>query len=425
MKLYWTELRRSPLRWWFPLLLVLDLVALFGRNLWWIGEWPQTSAQAQIPAFYFASLLAAAAAWAAGRTSRNNLDEQLAVAARPGWQIELAQLSATLTYGLVVYGVGVAVAASVSLPTAGPGFLWPTYIFLGVALLVIFASAGHLVGRRSRSQFAGPVLCGLGSLVIISWFGAPTALGLFAISAAPFEQVSLLVLVDHCVLAFLLTVAACLVTRPPSSSVGHTWAGKRRRQLRVISLGALVVSVIAGMVTAGPLQVPRSSPRQPACTSGGSPKVCVWPEDHKYLPQAQEMQDRMRRLPAGMFTIPTVFYERGLRGMRDSYDDFYIMDGSMWDPSVTIAGSIMAASRPKGCPLPIGPRITDQFKQAEAELNVWLAMRIFGGGVPAGMHGGPPNVDLNAVARVVTQPEGAQVEWAQQRIETIHHAFCG
>ncbi|MCQ4046051.1 hypothetical protein ACFOSC_02510 [Streptantibioticus rubrisoli] len=120
-----------------------------------------------------------------------------------------------------------------------------------------------------------------------------------------------------------------------------------------------------------------------------------------------------------------MFYERGLRGMRDSYDDFYIMDGSMWDPSVTIAGSIMAASRPKGCPLPIGPRITDQFKQAEAELNVWLAMRIFGGGVPAGMHGGPPNVDLNAVARVVTQPEGAQVEWAQQRIETIHHAFCG
>ncbi|MGW9047692.1 hypothetical protein ACWGQL_34885 [Streptomyces lydicus] len=421
--MYWIELRRSPLRWCFPLLIALDVATLFGRSRWWVGEWAQTSAQVQIPCFYMAPLLAAAAAWTAGRASRNNLDAQLDAAARPVWQIELTQLSATLTYGLTVYGVGAVVAAVTSYPEAGPGFLWPGYLALGATLLVSFTSAGHLVGRWSRSHFFAPVLCGIGGLVIIAWFGAPAALGLYVISGSPFQEVSSPVLLVHCLVAAVLMATAVLLRRRSPGMGGREWAGARRH-VRTASLSVLTGAAVLGLLTAGPVQVARSAPRQPLCTTGVH-QVCLWPEDRKYLPQTEGMADRMSRIPPGLFKIPPVFYERGLRGPRFAYDDFYILDGSMWDASVTMAGNIMTASYPKGCPLPIDSRITPQFKLASGELNVWLAMRIFGAGVPADMHGGPPDVNLHAVAHVTTQPEDVQVEWAKQRLGTIHHAFCG
>ncbi|MFE5584507.1 hypothetical protein [Kitasatospora sp. NPDC056531] len=422
MKLYWMELRRSPLRWWFPLFVALDLAALFGRSRWWIGDWPQTSVQTQIPAFYFAPLLAAGAAWAAGRTSRNNLDAQLGVAARPAWRIELTQLFATLTYGVAAYGVGVVAAAVVSAPTAGPGFLWPSYVLLGVALVVAFASAGHLVGHWSRSQFVGPVICGLGSFVVIGWAGAPKALGLFVLSGDPFKQVALPALIARCLLAVLLVAAAGFVRR--SLLPAHrAWNGTASRVGAVTICVSLCVAVV-GLLATAPVQVERSAPRQPLCTTG-SPAVCLWPDDRKYLPQAQGMTERLRQLPSGMFSVPPVFYERGVRGPQHAFEDFYILEGSMWDASETVAGSILHASRPQGCPLPLGDKITPQFVLATGELNMWLAMRIYGGGRPADMHGGPPGVDMDAIARVITQPEGEQLAWVTQRTETIHHAYCG
>lgn len=102
------EIRRSPMRWVFPLLLALDLGMLFGRDTLWIGVWPQASVAAQNPAWFIAPVVAASAAWSAGRLSRARASEQLAVAPRPGWQREAVQLTATLVYGWTVLATGAA-----------------------------------------------------------------------------------------------------------------------------------------------------------------------------------------------------------------------------------------------------------------------------------------------------------------------------
>ncbi|WP_371516601.1 hypothetical protein [Kitasatospora sp. NBC_01300] len=424
--LYWMELRRSPLRWWFPLLIAADLGTLFGRSRWWIGQWVQTSVQVQIPAFYFAPLLAAAAAWAAGRTVRHHLDAQLAISARPRWQVDLTQLSATLTYGLVAYGVGAVVAVVASYPKAGAGFLWPSYLLLGSALLISFASVGHLVGLWVKSQFTGPLIAGLGTMVLIAWAGPPSALGLYVINGAPFQKVAVPALLARCLVAVLLVAAAGLVRRHSLLSTSRIWAGAASRVMAV-SICALLCAALVGLVATSPVQVPRAAPNRPVCTDG-APTLCLWPEDKVYLPKAQTMAEHMRQLPSGMFTVPTAFYERGLRGdAAHMYEDFYILEGSMWDSSETMAGGIMSASRPTspGCGFPPSSRMTPEFIHSSGELNMWLAMRIFGGGQPAGMHGGPPGVDLDAIAHVLTEPEGTQAQWAQQRVEAVHYAYCG
>jgi hypothetical protein len=147
MGLYLVELRRSPLRWWLPVFVLVDVAAVFGRSQWWIGVWPQASAAAQIPSLFFAPVLAAGAAWSASRARRYRMTDQLAAAALPGWRVEVVQLAATLTYGLVAYLVGMVAAAAVSAPDAGPGFLWPGYVVLGACVIVASAAVGHVAGR--------------------------------------------------------------------------------------------------------------------------------------------------------------------------------------------------------------------------------------------------------------------------------------
>ncbi|MFE4977875.1 hypothetical protein ACFRAR_37950 [Kitasatospora sp. NPDC056651] len=424
MKPYLVELRRSPLRWWFPLLVALDLAALFGRSRWWIGEWAQTSVQAQIPSFYFAPVLAAAAAWAGGRSARHNLHDQMDSASRPSWQIQAAQLSSTLTYGLGAYLVGVLVAAATSWSTAGPGFLWPGYLVLGAALLVTFASAGHLVGSWSRTQFTAPVLVGLGSLIAIAWLGDPTSLGLYVLAGNPFTAASLPAVLARSALALAAFLVAVTLTRRSPLATEGGWPNPARRTGTVVCCLALVVAG-AGLVATRPVQVDRAAPGKPLCTSG-APALCLWPDDRKYLSQAEAMGERVRQLPQGLFVIPDAFYEKGLRSDEQyRFEDFYILEGSMWDPAQSLAGSILTASRPKNCPLPDGARFTQDYVQSSGELMMWLAMRIFGGGRPPEMHGGPPGVDLDAIAQVIHRPEQIQLEWAKQRIDKIQHAYCG
>ncbi|MER8184770.1 hypothetical protein [Kitasatospora sp. NPDC094015] len=416
---YRTELRRSPLRWWFPLLVLLDLAAIFGRGRWWIGEWPMTSVQAQIPAFYLAPLLAAAAAWAAGRTGRNGLRDQLAAAARPRPQVEFAQLAAALTYGLLAYALGAAVAAGVSLPTAGPGFLWPGYLLLGAALMVSFAAAGHLAGRTFPGGFATPVACGLGGFIVIAWAAGPQQLGLFAINGAPFRTVSWPALAVRLALAGLLLAGAVGLRRPGGRSAG-------RRALAAVAFGAALVVVTVALTVTVPLQVDRAAPAQPLCTTG-APTICLWPEDRNQLLRAQAMADRMRQLPTALVTLPArPIAELGLgRGGSRDPEGFYVLEGDMWDPAQTMAGDIMEASRPQGCPDPAVSAFTPEFYRASGELMMWLTMRIYGGPMPATMHGGPPSVDLGAVADVVRGTDAEQLAWAGQRSEVIHRAYCG
>ncbi|AXG81222.1 ABC transporter permease [Streptomyces paludis] len=424
--IYRTEVRRSPLRWALPAFVAVDLLVLFGRSRHWIGVWPEASAAAQIPAFYLGPALAGAAAWSAASRWRSGVAEQLAAAAKSSWQIELAPLLATLTYGVLAYALGVLTAAGVTVPEGGPEFWWPGYILLGLALITMCAGMGHLLGRTTKSLFAAPVICALGCLVFLGAFGfAPgtgaSGIGLAVLSGYPHTVVSALPLTARLLLGIgLVALAAGIGSHLRSASGRPGWPGLPPAGLSGVGLVAIAVVLF---VTAGPVRAQREVPADPLCTQG-EPRICVWPEHQKYAPELEAMSARIAALPPGLIKSPAVFYEDGVRGgPLDRGHGFSIFEGQTWDAATSMAIHINEASSPPYCD-PVDEAANDRRLKAQFELVSWLTVRIAGGGQPAGIHGGPPGVDQNAIRVLVTRPEAEQVAWAAARYKVVRETRC-
>ncbi|MER6568680.1 ABC transporter permease [Streptomyces sp. NPDC001093] len=419
MRILWMELRRSPLRWWFPVLVALDVAVLFGRAQWWIGVWPQASAAAQIPAFYLGPFLAAYAAWASGRIHRLGFEDQHTAGTRPRWQVEGAHIAAVVVYGGVAYGVGALVAAAVSHHDAGPGFLWPSYLLLGAALILLCIAVGHLAGRWFPSAFATPVICGLACFVMVTMNGGPMKAGLFVLSGAPAVEVTPGRLAIRWGLALSAVAVAVLTPRVLPGYTGER--GKVIARLPAMGTSALAVACLAGVLTAGPVQTARATPDAPLCTRT-EPKICVWPEERMYLPRLEAMARRISALPP-VIKSPSAFYEEGLRGDKAQDIDFSIFEGSMWEAADSMSIAISRTSTPPFCHA-VDSTNEDRRMQAYFELDSWLAARISGAGQPADMHGGPPGVDQAAIARLIKQPEPAQEDWAKKQIKAVEGTRC-
>ncbi|WAL74955.1 ABC transporter permease [Kitasatospora sp. YST-16] len=413
---YRTELRRSPLRWVFPVLVAVVLLVLFGRSRSWIGVWSQASAAAQIPAFYLGPAMAGAAAWAAASHRRAGVPAGFA-AARPGWRIEAAQFAAALTYGLAAYAVGVVAAAAVTVPDGGPAFRWPGYVLLGAVLITGCTALGHLAGRGTRSRLAVPVVCTLGCLVFLGLFGfvpqgTETGVGLAVLAGYPSRTVAPWPLLARAATALALAGLAVAAGRQVRiGGYGPEW---RRRPFGTVGAVLALAGAVALWALAGPLLVQRPVPARPLCTTG-TPVICVWPESRQYLPALQAMADRVAALPAGRFKVPARFLEEGLDGKPlDSGNGFYLREGETWEAATSIGILTAEATIPPSC---------RDAERGHWELISWLIARVAGGGVPASVHGGPPGVDQAAIGRLVAQPEDVQLAWVDQRLP--HGGDCG
>lgn len=420
MRILAMELRRSPLKWWLPFLIALDLAVLFGRSQWWIGVWPEASVAAQVPSFYLGPLLSAAAAWSAGRVQRNALQDQIAVASRTRWKVESVQLAATVSYGLFAYLVGILSAAAVSYRAAGPGFLWPGYLLLGASVLILCTGIGHMVGRWLPSAFASPVICGLACFVVLAATAGPSGLGLFLLSGPPASTSSARAVGVRLLIACVVVSLAVLVDRPVKverTRFRRTW------QHQAATLGCAAMVAALGLVygPVGPVQVRRPAPPAPLCTAS-QPKICVWPEQRKYLPQLEAMAMRAAQLPPGLIVSPPAFYERGL-ARSAAGESFTIHEGSMWEVAISMSILIVNTSTPS-C---IAKNSDEQEKvlAADFELDSWVAARITNAGQPADIHGGPPGVDQEEIGRLIKQPETVQTAWVEERISTIKGIHCG
>ncbi|KAB1977404.1 ABC transporter permease [Streptomyces triticiradicis] len=436
MKMYRIELRRSPLLWFFPVLVTIDLAAVFGRSRWWIGVWPEASAAAQIPALFFAPVAGAAAAWAVGRAFRRGVSEQRGAAARASWKVELAQFSATLTYSLGAYTVGALAAAVVTFPDGGAGFLWPSYLLLGAGTIVACTAVGHAVASVWHSPFAVPVICGLSCFLFISAIGAPDALGLFVLSGSPARIIDLGPLAAR--LAFAISLALLAVCGLPWLRRKTLW--KPSRASRAVNFGAGVAVLLSAVfvVTSGPVQDIRTAPTHPLCTSD-APRVCVWPEHRKYLQRISAMVKRLDSVPQTWIKMPDSFYEQGLRGETQSSDNpsstpqaasespslrgFEILEGNTWFVSPTLASSIMQLSIPDRCQ-EWDPDEVDKLAQASFEIMTWLEYRANGPNGRQGINGGPPGVDFKAVEKISRAGEKNQERWVADRLKAIRETPC-
>jgi hypothetical protein len=415
------ELRRSSVRWAFPLLVGVVLVTMFGRGRYWVGVWPQASAMAQLPAAYLGPALAAATAWEGSRATRFDLTPQLGVAVRPRWQSAGAQFVACLSYGLLAYSTGVVAAAALSLAQAGPGFLWWGYIGLGAAVTTGCAAVGFMVGRHAVLTRTAPVLCGLACLIVVAAFGSPATLGLNPLDGPSDLQTRPQAVAARLAVAVALCAVAILV--PERRLWQRRWPRPLWGQVAGVVVVAVALSVtIIRVVDQGPVVAPRPPPTRPTCTAT-RPAFCVWPEEQKYLPELTLMARRLQLIPGTWLQAPAALYEAGLIIGRGRTQDFVILEGSMWSVSPTIAGQVMQASFADVCPS--AAQMSDRRAVAMVELGTWLEARVNGAVQPADVHGGPPGVDQVALGMITQRPEAVQQAWVDQRVDVIRHAPCG
>jgi hypothetical protein len=416
MRVFWIEIRRSPMRWALPLLLAMALGMLFGRNTLWIGVWPQASAAAQNPAWLIAPAVAAVAAWSAGRARRIGATDLMAAGSRPGWQREAAHLGATIVYGLIPLALAAAVAAAVSLPDAGPGFLWPSYLLLGATLVCLAAGLGHLIGAVVRSAVAAPAAA-LAVLLML----AGTRSSFHVLSGPPHLQFATPALVWRGALAAAVVAAAIVIAvlgihRRHDLVARHTaYAGT-----------AIVAVVVAIAMTAqsGPLRLERPPPSEPLCSSD-TPVVCVWPEHRAHLSALAAAAQRLAAVPEQTgIAVPDRFHERGLEAPADAdLRGFTLALHGEWPAVRGMVAATMQETFGNTLCMAATPHDADRRSAALGQLQEWLVTWSFNGPKPPDFFGGDPAAEHEA-NRVWDLPDAQQFRWAAMQVATIEETPC-
>lgn len=411
---YRIELRRSPLLTAFPVMIAVDLLVLFGRSRYWIGVWPEASVAAQIVTLFLGPVLAGVSAWQAGRSSRAAMPEFLLAAARPGWQIEAVRLAATLTLGFLAYGIGCLTAAAVSLGDAGPGFLWPSYLLLGASTLIIFASVGHLAGRWWPSAGFTPIVCALGCF--ISMLALPFKFNVLA--GPPDTHMNPLPVALRLLCALALAVLA--VTAPPLKRKAERQTPRRKspRHVRGIAVGAVVVALtaLASTSAAGELRVERpSSATTPLCDRAdeSAPRVCVWPEHRKYLPELTRMAQRLDHTQQSWIKTPAVFYEFGLRRTDLGDRGFDIAEGHVRTAAIAMSDQVFTESFGDCSP----PEDERRAWQSMDNIALWLEYQAVGQDPAAadkGLHMEGVDTAQREATKAARMPSGEQQKWVEQ-----------
>ncbi|MFC5803434.1 ABC transporter permease [Streptomyces formicae] len=425
LKTYRTELRRSPLLTAFPVMIAVDLVVLFGRSQYWIGVWPEASVAAQIVTLFLGPMLAGVSAWQAGRASRAGMSELLLGAARPGWRIETARLAATLTLGFLAYGIGCLTAAAVSWRDAGPGFLWPSYLVLGATTLLMFASVGHLAGRWWPSAGFTPVICALGGFVAM--LASPFKFNVLA--GPPDVHLRPVPVAVRLLLAAALVVLA--VTAPSLPSRKGTLARPLPRHTHGIFVGSATCSLVAlaAFPAAGELRVERpASAVDPLCDRAveTAPRVCVWPEHRKYLPDLTEMAQRLgnQRLGNQWGKAPDTYFEYGLRRTRLGDRGFDIAEGHVRTAAIAMAHHTFTTSIGRCIP----PRTERRAWQAVDNIHMLLEYQAMGQD-PAVADKGLNLVGVSGAQRAAaetarTSPAEQRAWLAQEREHLQEEKWC-
>jgi hypothetical protein len=423
---FWAELRRSPLRWWLPVLALLNVVVL-ASNQGWAGAWPRASAEALRPVVFLGPLVAAGAAWSAARSGLPGVSDRMRSSARADWIPDAAQLTGSAVIGLVGYLAGVAYAAFASFAQAGPGFIWPSYLLLGAAATVACAAIGHIAGRVTGSRFGAPIAAGAGCLVLMMAFSS--LLGLTdngnAVVGDPAFSVKPAALDTRLLLGLGLTATA--VTVP--SLLGWK-AGRWQPELQRWSAGALGVAVVVAAVALIPTQQvlqARAAPTAPDCTAT-VPRMCLWPEDRSYLKDVTALAVRAGQLPPDQFRVPGTFYEQGV-GVGDSSGfslDYGSVSDNMWFVASAMAYDVLSSTfGSQACFPPSMSKVSyDNLEQSSLLLVQWLSTRIFGGPQPSTVFGGPPGVDPIAIGRLAKEPEAAQAAFVRTQATVKAKYVC-
>ncbi|MFC8850032.1 MULTISPECIES: hypothetical protein [unclassified Micromonospora] len=424
----WLHTRNSPIRWAFPLLVVLDVAVLFLRNRYWMGVWPETGAAAQVPAYVLGMVVAGAAAWAASAPRRHGIEEQLGAARVHPARIEAHRIAATLVILISPYLIGQAVAFAVTARTFPPG----VHLWLGYALLGLFAALLAIAFGWTCGRMLGPVFsaftAALGFLLLTMLLGR---FGFVVASGRPE------VTVDPVPLALRLgLVVALLLTMLWLAGAEASRAHRRG----VAGLVPVALTLLLVMVTTNAVRE-RELPGDSAMCLDGSTRLCIWPEHEKYLPQLREVSARIDQLPAA-FTRPPLVNEVGVGpktafftpdgkkhlGYEGGTPIFNIIEGSPWSFAGDIGKAVISRTFGfqdlKSCNW---LEITEPDQGRLAAIDKWMETYLVGGGSPDYRTNASREMQeaWDKGRTIATEPSQAnQFRWAEGEVKDLRGRYC-
>lgn len=390
-------------------LIALGLAASFNDIAAWRGDWLFTSVQAQSVSFVLGPVAAGIAAAAGSRDARTGFTPIARVTARARAGSAAVQWIALAFILMLSY---LAIVAAVSAATAlatGVVRPWPSYLVIGAAHLLAASAIGFIVGVLTRSLFAAPAvaLAIFSALVLCGNIeGRGRALFLYYGDAVPSPARVIAPVVLAGQLLFCLgIVALCwfLICLRDDLSFGITtfsWVGC------LVSVCALVLAVGAVFST-NIYQARDSGSVDPVC-AGRAPRVCVWPEHAKWLPDAVVVAGNLDNALRGIYTYPGVVYEQGLGAEPASPQ--VVLD----TVPVTRVGMVVSLSSPV---LPAPPsrcvrENSDLFDRYVLAL-AWLQTKASGEVSPG------VKVDSQKLSQLLSRPPAAQASWMAQTVTAI------
>ncbi|GAB3801746.1 hypothetical protein [Micromonospora zhanjiangensis] len=257
------------------MLVAIDVAALFLRNRYWIGSWPETGAAGQVPAYLLGVIGAGAAAWAAGSARRHGLEEQISAARVHRSRLEAGRLGSTLIILLFPYLVGQSVAFTVTARTFPPGVhIWLGYVLLGLFPIFLAVALGWGCGLLLSPVFAA-CAASLGYLFLTALLDR---VGFVVVSGRPEVAVDPLPLALRLGLVIVLLLVMLWIPVP---------AARERRRRRAAALAPIALALFTIMVTTTTV-ANRQPPGDRAVCVGGTPACASGPSTrsifHSYGP---------------------------------------------------------------------------------------------------------------------------------------------
>lgn len=418
------EVRRSPARFAVVPLLALGWIFIYVRDDSWLGIWPAASITAQGVALPFGVVFAFVGSWSAGRIHRQAAMDHVLYVARSEPQRRLVQIASTVVYASILYLIVVAaVVVSMMDVMRGPGFLWPGYVLLGWLTIVSAACAGHLLGYICSARLTTSVAAGLLAFILLSSGGQEFAWVPYQYT--PSMTVSAVALLARVAICATILAAACFAPKIPPVDL-RSASGRRRLALGLSWPVGGAIALAATFALGGAVQVAREVPSDPDCTRGPS-RICIWPDNRKFLPDLQRASDRLTELPPGKFKLRAMYSEKGLRGpkMESGSEGFDTTISGTWGAYTDISFMIVSDTYNANCPPENAPPETyERLSRAEFSLTSFLQLVMNDAPQPPDIHGGPGGVNLEKVYALTRKPAGAQSHWIDGKARIEKLATC-
>ena len=409
-----TSLRTSVLGWLLLPVVAAWLVFVFAWQEWWVGSWPAATAYVTIAATYLGPLLAAGIGYEASRHRLTGAEEYTRLSSGSVmWKYSNHFLFHLLTGYIPMVGVTI-VVWGVNVSLAPVGFFRVDHLIYAVCVLTIALGCGYLLGVVISSPLIAALAAAVVGLVVFTVADLP-------LSGAPFETLSTL----HVTIAAVAAIISIGTFVVLSWLVSGYHDRPYRRMAKVSSFG---VALSAGAMVAITLMSPTGlvvlKPPQmdPVCTTD-QPRVCVWPENEVYLPEVQEMVNRVTTALDGVTEVQEEFAQYGV----DRYDivnSFQLLapGEGRWFLAGDLASVVVnSAVQPYFCETATPGQQEERTRQIQ-ELLYWLQAHAYGGHQPDEIGGGKlPAPEAEAI---LEEPIEDQRAWAKAILTDMSQAPC-